>query len=118
MKYVLDTNIVLYFLGGQLAEPLPLGDCFISIISQIELLSYPQLSSKDEKQIYAFLNEIEIVDLTNPVRDICIDLRKKKLLKLPDAIIAATALSIDAKLLTNDQAFDRIPNLLKKSLRI
>ena len=40
-----------------------------------------------------------------------IDLRRKTGLKLPDAIIAATALTINAKLLTNDRVFDRVSGL-------
>lgn len=41
---LLDTNIVLYFLGGKLANPLPSGQYFVSVITEIELLSYPSLS--------------------------------------------------------------------------
>ncbi len=42
--FLLDTNIVLYFLGGPLVNPLPSGQYFISVITEIELLSYPSLS--------------------------------------------------------------------------
>lgn len=34
MKIVLDTNAVLYFLGGRLTEPLPDGDFYISVITE------------------------------------------------------------------------------------
>lgn len=40
----LDTNVVLYFLGGRLVNPLPSGQYFISVITEIELLSYPSIS--------------------------------------------------------------------------
>jgi hypothetical protein len=39
LKRVLDTNAILYFLGGKLAQPLPTGQYFISVISEMELLS-------------------------------------------------------------------------------
>jgi hypothetical protein len=39
LKRVLDTNAILYLLGGKLAHPLPTGQYFISVISEMELLS-------------------------------------------------------------------------------
>jgi len=41
----------------------------------------------------------------------CIDLRRHSRLRLPDAIIAATAMTLDAELLTNDTALSRVANL-------
>lgn len=41
---VLDTNIALYYLGGRLTTPLPSGLYHASIITEMELLSYPNLS--------------------------------------------------------------------------
>lgn len=41
---LIDTNVVLYFLGGRLVNPLPSGQYFISVITEIELLSYPSIS--------------------------------------------------------------------------
>ncbi len=48
---LLDTNVVLYLLGGRLANPLPSGEYFVSVISEIELLSYPSLSLEEEIEI-------------------------------------------------------------------
>ena len=45
MNIVLDTNAVLYFLAGRLAEPLPQANFYVSVITEIELLSYPLLKS-------------------------------------------------------------------------
>lgn len=38
MSIVLETNAVLYFLTGRLAEPLPEADFYASVITEIELL--------------------------------------------------------------------------------
>jgi hypothetical protein len=38
LKKVLDTNAILYLLGGKLAQALPAGEYFISVVSEIELL--------------------------------------------------------------------------------
>ncbi|MEH2066566.1 MAG: hypothetical protein V7K50_30585 [Nostoc sp.] len=57
----LDPNVVLYFLGGRLVNPLPSGQYFISVITEIELLSYPSLSLEEETKIIDFLNKITVV---------------------------------------------------------
>jgi len=51
LKKVLDTNAVLYLLGGKLAEALPAARYFVSVITEIELLSYPLLDAEEESQI-------------------------------------------------------------------
>jgi predicted nucleic acid-binding protein len=66
------------------------------------LLSFPTLTQTEEKTIRNFLDEIQIVEITPDVRDSAIRLRRDHRLKLPDAIIAATALTFNALLLTND----------------
>jgi predicted nucleic acid-binding protein len=44
-----------------------------------------------------------VTELTQAIKSHAVDLRKRYGLKLPDAIVAATALALDATLLTNDQ---------------
>jgi hypothetical protein len=56
LKRVLDTNAILYLLGGKLAYPLPEGQYFISIISEMELLSYPSLEEFAQSKIEGFLS--------------------------------------------------------------
>jgi predicted nucleic acid-binding protein len=103
VRFVLDTNVILYFLGGRLAEPLPTGPSTISVISELELLAYPGLVSSEEQRVRAFLADIAVTELTQAIKDHAVDLRKRYNLKLPDAIVAATALALEATLLTNDQ---------------
>jgi hypothetical protein len=40
---VLDTNVILYLLGGKVAQPLAPVRYFVSVVSEMELLSYPSL---------------------------------------------------------------------------
>jgi predicted nucleic acid-binding protein len=108
---VLDTNTVMYFLGGRLAHPLPDDDYIVSVITQIELLSYPLLSSDDEQQVLEFLASVTVMDLTAEIRDAAIRLRRNHRLKLPDSIIAGTAVSLDVALLTNDRRLANTPDL-------
>ncbi|MBS0182184.1 MAG: type II toxin-antitoxin system VapC family toxin [Nitrospira sp.] len=103
VRFVLDTNVILYLLGGRLAEPLPAGLYAISVISELELLAYPGLVPSEEQRVRAFLNDVTVTELTQAIKNHAVDLRKRYSLKLPDAIVAATALALDATLLTNDQ---------------
>jgi predicted nucleic acid-binding protein len=115
---VLDTNIILYLLGCRLANPLPLGQYFASIITQIELLSYSSLSSEEEKQIINFLDCITVIGIDNNIKNLAIVLRKKYRLKLPDAIIAATTQSLDATLFTNDIRLISLTEINTQSVEI
>lgn len=102
VNIVLDTNAVLYFMAGRLVEPLPQAGLCISVITEIELLSYPMLKSEDEKQIRQLFNNITIVDLNNTIKESAIYFRRNYRLKLPDALIIATAHFLNARLFTND----------------
>jgi predicted nucleic acid-binding protein len=117
-SFVLDTNITLYYLGGRLQSSLPSGHYSASIIIEIELLSYPSLTPTDEQQIKSFLAQIQILNLTESIKKIAIDLRKQNRLKLPDAVIAATALNLGATLLTNDFKLTQISTLKVQSLSL
>ena len=91
-RYLLDTNAIIYLISGRLALPLPEGQYSVSIITEIELLSFSGLSAEEEQKIRELLFLLDRVQLTEAVRDETIKLRRKNRLKLPDAIIAASAM--------------------------
>ncbi|WP_319418652.1 PIN domain-containing protein [Pleurocapsa sp. FMAR1] len=68
-----------------------------------ELLSYSSIEANEIKGIQNFVNDVTVVELKNPLKKETIALRKKYNLRVPDAIIAATALKLDCPLLTNDK---------------
>ncbi|WP_414542570.1 PIN domain-containing protein [Nostoc sp. CCY0012] len=115
---LLDTNIILYLLGCKLANPLPLGKYFASIITEIELLSYSSLSLEEEKQIMNFLNCITVMGIDNNIKFLTISLRKQYRLKLPDAIVAATAQSLNTILFTNDTRLTNLTEINTQSVEI
>ncbi len=118
MNIVLDTNAVLYFLGGRLRDPLPQAHLYISVITEIELLSYPLLSSESESEIYDFLADVTIVDLSAAIKQETIKLRRQYRFKLPDAIIVATAHHLKAELLTNDIKLLKTPEVSARALQL
>jgi predicted nucleic acid-binding protein len=117
-RYLLDTNAIIYLVNGRLASPLPEGKYSISIITEIELLSFSGLSDEEEQRIRDFLHLLDRVPLSDTVRDQAIRLRRRNRMKLPDAIIAASALTQQAILLTNDQSFASIDGLDRKALQL
>ena len=111
MGYVLDTNIALYLLGGRLVNPLPIAAFYISVISEMEMLSYHALTDDERVRVQGFLSRVIVVGLSENVKNKAIELRKKYRLKLPDAIVCATALEVNASLLSNDAQLRRISEI-------
>lgn len=118
MKYLLDTNALIYLQGGKLAEGLPVGTYAYSVISEIELLSWPEIQPEQELVWRGLLASLHRVEIDAPVRETAIRLRRERRLKLPDALIAASAFSLDAILLTNDQRLLTLPDLRSQPLEL
>ena len=118
MSGLLDTNAALYLLGGRLAEPLPEDRYAVSFITEMELLSYPLLSPDEESNVRAFLAGVEICELSPGTKAAAIGLRREHGLKLPDAIICATAMQRDATLWSNDQKLAKVPGLRSRRMAL
>ena len=116
-KFLLDTNAGLYLLSGKLkSNNLPEGKLFISFINELELLSYPAINKAEEIKIKKFIDDIDVLDIDETIKIETIRLRKKHNIKLPDAIICATALSQNARLITFDENLNKIKEL--KTLKV
>ncbi|MEY4703069.1 MAG: hypothetical protein RIR96_966 [Bacteroidota bacterium] len=110
---LLDTNTVLYFLNGdQTVSDFIYGKkVFISIISELELLSYKNLNSKDIKAISAFIKEIHVENISHKIKDEAINIRRSTNLKLPDCIIAATSIVLEIPIFSADKELKHVKNL-------
>jgi predicted nucleic acid-binding protein len=113
-RFVLDTNAVVSLLAGnqKLAKQLDSADYVgISIISYLEFLVFDGLSASDRACFDDFCKRVDVVPLEHDDSELMkqtLELRSNHLLKLPDAIIGATALSRNALLITNDSHFSGI----------
>ena len=74
-----------------------------SIIVRMELLSARNMSGEEEKDILEFLDNVQIVPLDETVEQKAIEIRRSTSVKLPDCIVAATSIILDAILLTDDK---------------
>ena len=118
MTGLLDTNVALYLLGGRLAKPMPVGNYAISVITEMELLAWPSLSTEDEKKVRDFVAQLTVYELTPSIRNRAVQLRKAERLKLPDAIVCATALEFGMVLWTNDETLMKVPALVCRSVAL
>ncbi len=116
MRALLDTNAVIYLQKGLLAEELPEGEYFVSVITEMELLSFPGLDESQQGWLKRLLADVDIIPLDDEIKLLAIELRRLHRLKLPDAIVAASAIASNAVLLTNDKGLYGIPDLQVRHL--
>lgn len=119
LKFLLDTNTVIYLCDGTLPQnaldflrnEVKKG-VNISVITQIEVFSWQFPTTEIESIMQTFVYGSTIFRLSRAVVYKTIEIRKGRKIKLPDAIIAATALVHDFTLVSrNDADFKRIPDL-------
>ncbi len=111
LNYVLDTNAVIYLQKGVLKDGLPDGRMAISVITEIELRGFPGLSGKQVVWLTRFFSSLPIIGLEDDIKETAIQLRRNHRIKVPDALVAATAFARSAILLTNDEYLHGIPGL-------
>jgi predicted nucleic acid-binding protein len=114
-KYLIDTNVLI---GAQMNSLPEAGmkfmaeiidkDFTVSFITYIEFLGYKNVTKETE----GFIALANVLEINKEIIQTCVNLRKSKVVKLPDAIIAATALVNNLTLITrNISDFKNIPRL-------
>ena len=108
--FVLDTNAVIFLTTKGNAIPIDLqndlndADLFISAITDLELFAKPSMPPDEEEKLRNFISDnLLVIDLTSEVKKETIALRRAHKLKLPDCIVAATAIILNSTLLTADK---------------
>lgn len=112
-KYLIDSNAIIDFFNGSLPDNgnklLTEIEPVISIISQIEIFSYNKISDTELKQLNQFMTIAKVHEVNSSIAAQTIALRLKYKIKLPDAIIAATAINYKLILITRNVAdFDKL----------
>lgn len=108
-----DTNPLIYLLTGNKKAEEFLDDkqIWISVISEMELFGKKGLSNTELNAINYLVNNCFIAELNTQVKQITKDLLQSYSIRLPDAIIAATAIYLDLPLVTADADFKSINEL-------
>jgi predicted nucleic acid-binding protein len=110
MKYLWDTNIAIYYLQQQfplraekfIDEVIDQEKPCISAITEIELLCWKTINNKDLTTLQGFIKECLVIELEQTIKLKTAEIRKQYHIKLPDAIIAATAIIYNLTLLTRN----------------
>ena len=114
-NFLLDTNIVIYLSQRRLRISdfaKNGGELYISSMTYIEALGFVFPSQDAEREVAEICENLDRFFLTKEIERKTIHIRKSKKIKLPDAIIAATAILHDLTLVTcNSDDFKNIPEL-------
>lgn len=112
-RCVLDTNAILYILNGDetLADFLFEKELYVSIITEMELLAYKGITPTEQQTIQNFLNDCIIIGIDNKIKLNSIEVKKMSSMKLPDSIVAGTAISLNLPLVTSDKQFRTVVDL-------
>ncbi len=110
IKYLLDTNIIIGMYERSPAvidllksKQVSINECAYSSITRMELLGFPEISGAEIKIISSLLDQMSQLTIQRTIEDKTINLKQQHRIKLPDAIILATALSHKIDLLTLDK---------------
>ena len=117
--YLIDTNIFTLYSQGELSEKgnllidsiLNSFGCQISVITRIELLSW-NTDEETTNLVNEFIRLSKEFGLTDEIIIKTGEMRRSKKIKLPDAVIATTAMVNDFILVSdNDKDFGKIEHL-------
>jgi predicted nucleic acid-binding protein len=112
-KMLVDTSIFISLLQGnrKIAELLSGKILFYSFISEIELLGVSGISSAQQQIVKDVLKNCVRIGYSETTGEKTIAIKQKKKIKIPDAIIAASAIEHDIALFTADKDFASINEL-------
>ncbi|XKH61526.1 type II toxin-antitoxin system VapC family toxin [Halomonas sediminis] len=99
-SYLLDTNVFINAIRHGVR--LPLASYSYSVITELELLSFPGLPSEEEASIRSILRSMTRIELGDDIKDEVIRVRRGTRMKLPDSIISASAIVTSATLVMDD----------------
>src|SRR5207244_2625705 len=104
VKVLFDTNILIDYLGGVTHADAELSrhrERLISIVTWMEVLTGARDES-EEDVVELFLRDFRVVEVTRPIAREAASLRRTRGIRLPDAIIWATAQAESALLVTRN----------------
>ncbi len=117
-QYLIDSNVVIDYLAGkfmndgllfmnQIINEIP----SISVITKIEILGF-ETTSESTQLLESFVLDSLVLGLSDEIVDKTIEIRKRNKIKMPDAIIAATAIAYNSIIITrNIKDFQNINDL-------
>jgi hypothetical protein len=118
-KFLIDTNIVIYYTNGTIPEnhyervsELFSSSFNISTITKIEVLGWKKLEGEEKEKLESFVSNANVFYINQEIEQKTIELKRIHNIAVPDAIIGATALVYEMTLVTrNETDFKKIEGL-------
>ncbi len=105
MRYLLDSNVIIYHLNGKDSATEFIeshsDESSISFITAIEVMAF-EYSDHEKALVTALLEGFQRLDIDDAIIKATIGLRVSSKVKLPDCVIAATAISRGLTLVTRN----------------
>lgn len=112
IDFLADTNFLIFTSqGNPIVEPFLDYNIGISFISEMELLGVFSISKVQKSNIQNIINECFVIDMNTEIKKYAIQIKQKYKIKLPDAIIAATAIQYNIPFITADADFKVLKEL-------
>lgn len=119
LAYTLDTNAILYYLKDDakaisLLREIIVHDApiYISAITELELFAFSGISAQEQTLIEGLLTTVSVIPVDSHMARLASFIRREYRLKVPDSVIAATALFTGSALVTrNTRDFKKITGL-------
>ena len=110
MRWLLDTNVVIDAFAGRAdtvraitsARTAALEWIGYSAVTRLEVLGFPGLTAADELGLRNLLGQFSEAQIDAAVIERAIEIRRSVRIKIPDALVAATALIYEANLVTRN----------------
>ena len=103
MRALLDTNILIDYLNGVEAARVEIDRYDALMISPITWMEVMAGTNEDDREtVQSFLSRFQQVDIDAGVAEIAVDIRRNSRMRLPDAIIWASARRESALLVTRN----------------
>jgi len=118
-RYLLDSNIVIDYIAGlysgkarQWLDQIIDEEMIVSVITKIEVLSFDPDKDDNYPILVDFFETSTILELSDSIVNKTIEIRQRQKIKLPDSVIASTALVHGLVLISrNTKDFRTIPDL-------
>ena len=112
IDFLADTNFLIFTSqGNPIVEPFLDYNIGISFISEMELLGVFSISKVQKSNVQNIINECFVIDMNAEIKKYAIQIKQKYKIKLPDAIIAATAIQYNIPFITADADFKVVKEL-------
>ena len=112
IDFLADTNFLIFVAQkNPIVEPFLDYEIGISFITEMELLGVFSISKTNKSDIQKIINQCFIIDFYAEIKRKVIEIKQQYKIKLPDAIVAATAITANLPLITADADFKTIKEL-------